>query len=175
MRDFHLVSCFISSVFLTWGSCSGAGHRGLRWGAVLHFVKVKRRPRVPYRSSSSQNPWPAAGLICFSQCFLWSLPELWRLKVYLFSWHPLFVCRSHISCTVLYCSPLRAKSRSFPNQISHSLICVRRFSSAPPPPHLRTSASPAPGCLYLNRPISSLRKSTRILNPLWGKSRSVLL
>lgn len=63
-----------------------------------------------------------------------------------------------------------------PNQISHSLIRIRKFSSAPTPPHLQTSTSPAPGYLYSNRlflQISSLHEGARILPPLWRKSRSL--
>lgn len=83
-------------------SSSGPEHSSIRWGVLLHFVKVKIRPCVPHCSSSSWNPSPAAGLISSSQRSLLSLSELRRLrfdKVYLsltetplLSQIPIFFC-----------------------------------------------------------------------------------
>lgn len=124
-------------------------HSGVRRGLVLQFVKVKIRLCVPHCSSSSQNPSPAAGLICSSQHSVLSLPELWRLRFnkpyFCFPEPPLpqnqiFIYQSlpFLISTLRKCQSILIKSL----QISHGLICVRRFASVPPPPpHFRISTN----------------------------------
>ena len=147
-------------------SSSGPELSGVRWGVVLNFVKVKIKPCVPHCSSSRQNPSPAAELIFSSQRSLSSLPELWRAwfnKVYF--WNSPFVSNAHIFCTVFrkFCSlistqRIRQSLLIKAIHISHSLMCVRGSTSAPP---LHTSTllqyKPwhAPGYLYSNRPSPS--------------------